>query len=92
MARESDEKWICDFERSRKEVILKRSGEELLISLNDLTRAIQEGADKLWDFSEAKLYEPRTALAEAILKDLIGKHEELGGLLRAVDAKKKELF
>ena len=65
---------------------------ELIDRLKALTESLEEGAEALWEASEAKTHNPRSSLAKAILDDMVGKYEELGGLLRAIDAKKEEVF
>ena len=65
---------------------------ELIDRLKNLTRLLQEGSEGLYEISEARAYNPRYYLAKAILDDLTGKYEELGGLLRAINAKKEEIF
>jgi hypothetical protein len=65
---------------------------ELVNRLSTLAKSIQEGAEELYEISEAKAYNPRYYLAKAILDDLTGKYEELGGLLRFINAKKEEIF
>ncbi len=89
----SDEKWICDFERKREETKIKKTDKKELVNrLKDLTKSLQEGSDKLYEISEAKAYNPRYYLAKAILDDMVVRYEELGGLLRAINAKKEEIF
>jgi len=65
---------------------------ELIDRLKALTESLEEGAEALWEASEAKTHNPRSSLAKAILDDMAGKYEELGGLLRAIDAKREEIF
>ena len=65
---------------------------ELIDRLKYLTEMLQEGSEELYEISEARAYNPRYYLAKAILDDMVGKYEELGGLFRAIDAKKEEIF
>ncbi len=65
---------------------------ELVFRLRDLANLIQESSERLYGMSEAKAYNPKYYLAKAILDDLVGKYDELGGLLRAINAKKEEIF
>jgi len=65
---------------------------ELIVRLKTLTKLIQEASEKLYGISDTKPYNPRYYLAKAILDDLVVKNEELGGLLRAINAKKEEIF
>ena len=64
----------------------------LTSKLSTLAKAIQEGSEDLLEIAEAKAYNPRYYLAKAILDDMAGKYEELGRLLRAINAKKEEIF
>jgi len=66
--------------------------QSLIIRLKVLTKSVQEGSEKLCEIAEAKTHNPRSFLAKAILEDMAGKYEELGGLLRAIDAKREEIF
>lgn len=65
---------------------------ELVFRLKDLAKSIQEASERLYVMSEAKAYNPRYYLAKAILDDLVGRYEELGGLLRAINKNKEEIF
>ena len=65
---------------------------ELIVRLKTLTKLIQDASEKLYGISDTKPYNPRYYLAKAILDDLVVKNEELGGLLRAINAKKEEIF
>jgi hypothetical protein len=65
---------------------------ELVTRLKTLTKLIQGASEKLYGISDTKPYNPRYYLAKAILDDLGGKYKELGGLLRAINAKKEEIF
>lgn len=64
----------------------------LINRLKVLTKSIQEGSEKLYDMSDAKAYNPRYYLAKAILDDMVDKYAELGGLIRAIDKSKEEIF
>ena len=70
----------------------KEWANDLVIRLKDLTKSIQEASEKLYGMSEARAYNPRYYLAKAILDDLVDKYAELGGLLRAINKSREEIF
>lgn len=70
----------------------KMETQELIDRLKHLTELLQDSSEELLGISEARAYNPRYYLAKAILDDMVGKYEELGGLLRAINAKKEEIF